>query len=331
MLDLRTLRSAALSGQGVIPQTGVRTKQAAEVANDEFSKMLQGILSSSVGEQVSEEALFAAITIERVKSLKGEELGKQYEALLKQTQTSMAKGNYVPYEDAARVALKNFRDQGKLTLDEADQIHSQAFGAAQLDVNKSALYDDYAGANDSTKAVMTMAAAIASAKLTVDKYKSGQESAVTRTLNSGFSASGAPLVNPYDTGVGAYGKGNIGTGAPIPSAVHSPRGRVMDGPEGFLFKPKSDHGGKLCVLLPGGELSRQAQSLVLKDSSGRVIEEGYHWAPGFGAEGDPMMARKKFNFKKHGSEYPDGLVVEARLKNGNTIQWKIPDPARRYD
>lgn len=71
---------------------------------------------------MSEEALFAALTVQRVSALKGKDAGKEFQDLLAQTEQSMTLGSgYIPYEVAARAALKRYPDAESLTKEEADQ------------------------------------------------------------------------------------------------------------------------------------------------------------------------------------------------------------------
>jgi len=301
--------------------------QETEGHGSSFESLLQSLLSAGAGQNVSEEALFAALVAERVAALKGEEAGAKFKELLLKTEESMKRPNgYIPYEDAARVALREFQNSGSITAAEADEIHSQAFAAAQLDENTNALYDDIGSANDPTKAVQEVGTAIAAAKTLIEKYGSGEVTAALRPLSQAFSTSGQPLVNPYDQDMRVAAA--ISATETVTNGT-SRTGNPVDGPNGFLFKPVSSNNGKLAVLMPEN-ISRQVVECVLKDSSGRLIEKGCFWAPGFGAGGE-ANPRKKFSFTKPGSAYPPNLVVEATLVDGSKISWNIPDPSRRYD
>jgi hypothetical protein len=322
----RTKYMTAVSSVSINDTNQALSAKASEASTTEtqessaFAKVLQGLLVPSGEGNVSEEALFAALTMERVKSMKGDEAGAKYEALLKRIQGEMTTANgYIPYEDAARSALNEFQLAGELTGDEANQIHSQAFGAAQLDSNTDALYDHIGN----TAAVGQMASVLASAKALIDKYVAGTETATSRPIASGLNTSGR-LINPYESGSVTKSTG-AATGA-----SNTANGTYFDGPEGFLFKPVSANNGKLAIMLPA-EISREVVECLLKDSEGNVVENGTHWAPGFAAEGDPAKARKKYSFNKPGAQYPDNLTVEVRLADGSVRSYEIPDPAKRYD
>jgi hypothetical protein len=107
------------------------------------------------------------------------------------------------------------------------------------------------------------------------------------------------------------------------SSTVAPEGNVIDGTDGFLFKPESDGEGKLVVLLPAN-LAYSVESLILKDEDGNEIERG---EPSGYANG----GREHFRFDKAGDEYPDNLTVEITLSDGTTKEYVIPDPSQRYD
>ncbi len=103
---------------------------------------------------------------------------------------------------------------------------------------------------------------------------------------------------------------------------HGPAVRV-DGPNGFLFKPRSDSDGKAVVLLPE-KLTGKIDQVVLKGPDGQVIEKGRFSGI---ANGD----RAHFRFSRPGGAYPPGTTVEVRLDDGSTRQWTLTNPAVRHD
>ena len=316
----------------VQPVTSTSTESSdtnSVTASGAFAKVLKGLLGSASAKEVNEEEIFAGLVEERLKTAKNTDIAAQYHELLAKKQESMktSKG-YIPYEDAARVALMDMVKSGTLTVEEADQVHSDAFAAAQLDGNDSALYDSIGGSgSDLTKAVMGIEEALSKCEAQLMKFVDGSEKSTIRALAQAFSADGKPMVNPYDTGVNSKIAGATFIGS---SNTVTPKGTVVDGSEGFLFKPVASNGGKLAIMLPP-ELSYDVAKVLLKDSSGNSIEEGTHWAPGFGAEGDPLRARKKFNFTKAGGAYPKDITVDVVMNNGSVVSYKIPDPSKRYD
>ncbi|MCK6552015.1 hypothetical protein L6R52_39655, partial [Myxococcota bacterium] len=94
-------------------------------------------------------------------------------------------------------------------------------------------------------------------------------------------------------------------------------------PGGFLWKPVSDSDGRLAILTPE-KLTGQIAGVSVKDPSGRVIESG---RPAGVGNGD----REHFRFSRPGGAFPPGSVVEIKLKNGETVNYTIPNPSERYD
>lgn len=304
------------------------SQDSAEAAD--FLSLIKGYLSPDAENNVSEEELFAALVQERVGTLKGEEALNAFNEFFaaRKAEKTDPRGR-VAMEEAARMALADLRDAGNITSEEADKIHSEAFAAAQLDSNTSALYDGYGSASDATRAVLNMDEAMAAAKAKLALFADGSETAASRPLSEAFSTTGAPLINPWDS-MFAAGVTVTGAATGVPTSLVEPSGTTVDGDQGFLYKPISSNSGTLAVLVPTS-FSVQAESCVLKDENGNVIEEGYFWAPGFGAEGPIEEARKKFSFSKPGGSYPDNLTVEIRLNDGSVAQYRIPDSSRRYD
>ena len=102
-----------------------------------------------------------------------------------------------------------------------------------------------------------------------------------------------------------------------------PNGNEVDGDEGFVFKPHSDHEGKLVILLPA-ELANQVASVLLEDENGNVVEHG-------SSSGHANGGREHFRFTKPGEDYPQNLTVRITENNQATHTYFIPDPAQRYD
>ena len=128
------------------------------------------------------------------------------------------------------------------------------------------------------------------------------------------------LINPFRA-LRTAGRSHKSRGLYRP-AVQGPSVRV-DGPNGFLFKPRSDSDGKAVVLMPA-RLTGKIDHVVLKSPDGQVIEKGRFSGV---ANGD----RAHFRFSKPGGAYPPGTIVEVRLDDGSTRQWKLTNPAQRHD
>lgn len=313
MQGITSLRSAenTTGNEGV-----TSTEQTEENSSDssEFDTLLRSMVTPDGANQVNEEELFAGIIFERLKASKGDEAAQAYSAALETEKTALKKGDgYIPYEDAAKNALRTLRTGGTLTSEEADKIYSESFEAAQLDSNTGALYDGRGGANDPTIALALLDSALASSKLLVEKFVSGEQTAAVRSLdeasNGSYKSSGA-LIATGD--VSAVADSN------------TPTGTTFDGADGFLFKPQSSTDNKLAILMPE-LLAHQVLSLLVKDENGNTLEEGR--STGYGDLG----TREKFAFTKSGGDYGKNLSVQALLTDGTVKEWKIPDPTQRYD
>lgn len=127
---------------------------------------------------------------------------------------------------------------------------------------------------------------------------------------------------PMGGGAAAGGGGHSG-GAHASKGAGSPRGSRVDGPGGFLWKPKSESDGNLVVLLPN-ELRGQVDSVEIK-KDGVTLESGRF-------TGDTKNGnRPHFRFDKPGAGYGDNVEVVARLSNGETRTFRIDQGAARHD
>ena len=318
-----TSSSTGSSSVGSSTSTGAGT--TATGATSEFSTFLKSVLSTGDGTNVSEEELFAGVVEERLKALKGEDVAKKYhDALQTQKSALMKPDGFVPWEDAAKNALKSLREDKTLSTEEADKVYSQAFAASQLDSNTETLWDSRGGAGDPTKAVEEIAAAILRAQTTVDNIGKGTEVA-TRSLDEATAGKAGATTSGSSVGGSTTGSGSgSSVGSGISTDTVTANGTTIDGANGFLFKPVSNNESKLAVLLPGN-FKNFVAGVKLKDSLGNVLDTGR--STGYGDTGE----REKFAFSKAGGEYPANLNVEVTFLDGTTKTYVIPDPSQRYD
>ncbi len=301
-----------------VARGNLKPKTAAETAEtptpDAFEQVMRAVLTPNSSNEVSEEELFAAMIQERVSSVKGEAGLKQYQELFEKEkmQRKYSDGS-VQMEAAARGALRNMLKAGGLTTEEADQIHSEAFAAAQLDDNKDQLFDGKGGPNDPTRAVATMESALVGARAMVEQVLASSTTVPVKPLKDRYNANG---VHGSSSAAGADSSDFTASGE---SMSASP----VDGPSGFLYKPESDSEGKLVVLLPES-LTGKVDSVVIKDPEDKEIESGRYGGVGNGG-------REHFRFKRAGGDYPDGLKVEIRMQDGSTRMYMIEDSSERYD
>ncbi len=295
-----TISSSALeteksSQTNAVPPTSKSTESNQESSGgSKFVDLLRQYLEPDSANQVSEEALFAAIVRERIVALKGEEFGTKWDAAFSAQKAAAQKPDgFIPLEDATNATLKEFVASAEITQEESDKIYSQSFAAAQLDSNTGKLWDNRGGGSDTTVAVAVMESALEAARLKIDAFDSGEA---------------VPEVPAGETVDGAV----------------TPNGTTIDGPDGFLFKPVSNNEGRLAVLLPES-LAHQVERVLLKDLAGNVLDEGN--STGYGDTGE----REKFAFSKKGADYPKDITVEVVMMDGSIRSYSIPDPSQRYD
>ncbi|MCB9466559.1 MAG: hypothetical protein H6682_22880 [Candidatus Eisenbacteria bacterium] len=242
--------------------------------------------------EVSEEQLYAAILEQRIGETAGPEAAKAFAEEFQSEKQRLRRGDgYVPVEEAAQNALRTLSENGEIDGSAAEKINGEAFRAAQLDDNGSLLYDDRGGPGDPTKATASISDALERANRQLARFRSGIDRAEPRSLAA--------------------------------QSTKSPQGQKVDGPDGFLWKPESESNGNLVVLVPK-EYAHQVSSLQIQDGSGAVLAEGR--SNGYGNGG-----REHFRFDRPGGRFPEGVVVELKLKNGSVVRYEIPTPSERYD
>ncbi|MBN8547969.1 MAG: hypothetical protein J0M12_01500 [Deltaproteobacteria bacterium] len=290
-----------------------------------FDTFMKGVLTPDKENNVNEEELFAGLIQERIYSLKGQEVGDQFKAVFDKNKAQcMGQNGYCFTEKAARDSLVEFQSSGKLTLDEANKIHSEAFEAAQLDDNKTALFDGHGGPNDPTMAVAQMEAALLAAQTMLQKISSGAVAAPNHAITAEYPALGTIALRTDITQLGGTG-GDPKIGSKVKSEI-TPRRYKIDGNEGMLWKPFAEHTGKLIMMLPP-TYTGQVQSITLRNSeTGHKLDAGRYFSVGAGPTG-----REKWIFKKPGDKYPDDVTVQIKFRDGNMQTMHIAKPGKRYD
>ncbi len=261
-----------------------------------FEAILSNLLSMGSQDNIDEEHLFSALLEERLTTLKGDEAATAYHQYLESHIGEMTRSDgYIPVEDAARAALQDLVDEGLISTEEAEEIHAQAFQAAQFDENTGALYDSFG----TTMAVTLVELAMQSSGEMMARFDSGELEAGRLSLDYIQSSSPAQFIGASSSGAAGFVGG-----------------------DGFLFKPVSEGDGNLVVLLPPA-MSGQVAGVSILDSNGQVLESG----DGFGDFDD---GRPIFRFDQPGSSYPDNIVVTVAMVDGSQQQYNIANPAQRY-
>jgi hypothetical protein len=283
------------SNQGVQPSQPQPTPTP---GNSAFETTLKGLLTPDSANKVSEEELFAALVQERLGKTKGEDALKEFQDIFTACKEKLKKPDgFIPVEDAAKQALVEFAAAKKISTEEADAIYSQSFAAAQLDDNKDVLFDNRGGGDDPTLAVASMEQALLLSRAVVDQIDSGAMIAPKRSVTEPTASKAAFM--------GGSSEGTTGADA------------------GFLFKPISDSDGKLAVLLPS-RLAGLVKGVTLIGPNGDIIETGRYTGNGNGG-------RDHYRFTKPGSQYPDGLTVQATLITGEIVKYIIKETSERTE
>jgi len=292
------------------------TKKALSIQSilGEFDKLLSANLAPDKANKVSEEELFAAVVRERIEALKGKDVAEQFSSALEKEKSALKKPDgFVPMEQATLNALKGLVADKKITAEEGSQVYSEAFSAAQLDDNKSALFDSRGGVGDPTVAMATLETALKQARSVIEKLSKGETTLDLKSLEKASANGKTDAV------------ANVINNSALTSGDFTPNGTVFDGPEGFLFKPITNNEGKLAILL-GREVTGGVSKVVIKDSTNKILEEALLQTAGIKETG-----REKWNFQKRGADYPKNITVEVTLAGGQIQRYQIPDPSKRYD
>jgi hypothetical protein len=300
----------------------------------EFDKVLTGVLHPDEANKVSEEDLFAAIIKERLQKTKGAETADLYQKALAEKLSAGGRD-----EQSANEALDTLIAQGKLTPEEAAKIRSEAFAAAQLDTNLTALYDGKGGAEDPTIAVASMEEALVKARLMIEKFDSGE---VTPAAFAGSYETGAADPTAMAAGVEEVPaeEAAVEEEAEAEEAEEAEEEEETEEPEEtaptptpsteqsalknetLSVNPTAKKDGKLVVAIPVPMTSR-VDSVVITDKNGNVIETG--------AVGDVKPNKRgRYHFTKTGGDYPEDVVVQVHLKNGKVKKYEVHDPSQQH-
>ncbi len=282
------------------------TTESTEAAATGFEGLLRNIIAPEKNSSINEEELFAALLQERIETKVSAEAAEAFETALKSNKKAMRRGDgYTPVEDAANAALEDLVEDGTLSVTDADEIKAQAFRAAQLDDNLTALYDGRGSGSDTTVATAESESALASAMSLIEQMESG-------TLSTTAAAATSTTTST-----------NASSAASGTTFSLTPEGNTIDDEGGFVFKPESEHEKKLVILLPS-EYASQVEDVLLKDEDDNILERG-------NSSGYANGGREHFRFEKAGQDYPDNLTVEVRMTDGSIMSYEIPNPSERYD
>jgi hypothetical protein len=89
---------------------------------------------------------------------------------------------------------------------------------------------------------------------------------------------------------------------------------------GFIWKPVSDGDGNLVVLLPAAYIGKVASVDIVK--GGKSVERGRY-------TGNTNPNRPTFRYSQPGAGYGTNLTLVARLRDGTSRSWSIPNGGSR--
>lgn len=292
--------SGSTSNSSTTQPVSAGSAATASSSSTKFDQIMKDLLPGEGTSEVSEEDLYSALLIERIAVHSSDAAAVQFQDAFDSAKSALVKKDgFIPMEDAANQALQAVTDAGIISSEVAAKCKSEAFSAAQLDDNLTALWDNRGGVGDPTIATSTLEAALLSARTKL----AGVESPTTSTDDPSTSATDD---TPSET-----------------EQEFVPSGQAIDGDGGFVFKPIADVTGNLMVLLPS-LWDEETQSVTLKDKDGNEIEKGK--LSTVGSDG-----RRSYQFSKPGASYGKEVVVEVKGTNGETTDYQIPDPSLRYD
>lgn len=306
---------ASQAVQGVTEVVQEALTPAKTESGGDFESVLGRLLPESAGNSIDEEALFAALLEERIHQQHGEEAASQFHEMLNQHKSKMTRHDgYVAVEDAANAALTEFQESGALTAEEAGDIRSQAFKAAQLDDDHTQLFDGRGSANDNTVATAPRDAALASALAMLGQIENGDASTEISTEGAATGTEGETATPGGAATTETGEKGEV---------TYTPEGNSVDGADKFVSKPASERDGSWVVLLPP-DLAGDIETVTAKDSNGNQLEQAE-------SSGVSNGGRPTYRFSNPGSEYGQNVTLEIQLTSGDIINYAIPDPGQRYD
>lgn len=260
----------------------------------------------------NEEAVFATLVKEQIDGLGDENAAKRFDIRINQHRKILQHHvGYASEEKAAKFALRDLTRRGVLTKEQATQIYSKSFQAAQSDGNNEALSDGVDVPGELTKVIAAADSALTNARNVLTSFTNGSQTLTTRNLGESTAKLDGLAGGP--TAAASDSTAAVGGGSSSPS----------DGVDGFLFKPVSDTQGKLVVVLPK-DLTGKISKVVLRDLTGKELESGQYGGVG---NGD----REHFRYNKPGGSYPANLIVDVVLKGGGNKTYSIADPSKRYD
>lgn len=154
--------------------------QAANAMRRQISRAIRRATGLKVGDQVSEEQLFAGVVGHEVLQKTNRRTYIAFTERVRQLSQSLQAGRST--EDAVKIALKDLVDRRVLSQSTADTIYSRAFAASQLDDNDCALFDGTGGRRDHSNATTDFRSALVAGTLGLTQTQGGQLEVMPRSI-----------------------------------------------------------------------------------------------------------------------------------------------------
>lgn len=281
--DFQAVLNQSTTQQDSTGMTSTPDQTMNDAAHPELVSFLNSLIGGTDQVSVNEEQLFASIIYDRIASVKGEDLAREYDVLLdkKMVEHTRADG-FVYIEEAARAALKEFESSGKLTTEEAETIHAQAFQAAQLDDNTTILWDS----RGTTMSAAPTATAMEKVLAMLLKFDSGEVAsgrmALSYQQDQATESAATAALAASSTGTTSAVSAADASGGYTESATYTSYGVRNGGRQAWRI-PESgpDFGSKLKVVFEDGH------TVYVNDTSHNYREsDGFVFKPGIGPNGE---------------------------------------------
>ncbi len=266
-----------------------------DITKQDFMGSIKEILNKTTGQKVHEERFQYGIATYLIGQKFGDEAASAFQEAFK---ANRKKGQANAGEDATKEALKQLVSDGILTEKQAEQINGLSFKAAQLDGKENQLYD---GKGDT------------SAKAGINKAVNLAWEDLESLVNGDMADWPTRSLDAPSTKTKEVSSSSGVSSSAVPSG---------GGSQEFLWKPRSDHGNKLVIILPN-RFKGMVSSVSVLGPNGREIEEGK-------SSGYANGNREHFRFNKDGGSYPNNAIVEITLTNGETVRYRVGDTSNRY-
>lgn len=296
------------------------TEGASPSGQRELREALQAVgaepSSTSNKQRLSEQQFYAAHIYQQLKE-KDPELAKQFSNKFKDAFEDLrADGRGNKWFFAADAAMRDLVKSDLLSRKEQSKISQIAFGKAQCNGDNSEL---------SGSRTLTIDKGVHAEKFnqiasgeSLQRWKSSAINSIKSKPMQSDPIKSPPVGSQPSAEISPPNQVNPTNQTAGTLAPDAPR----NAPEGFLWKPRSDSDGRLVVLLPSQFLGRVAKVEVVSADGSKVLATGRYAGIGNGV-------RLHFRFDRSGSNFPNNVILQVTLTDGQIGGVRIPNPSSR--